>query len=215
MATRKAAAKTSRIRSQKSREQMQDSPWRIQFNNATAQLTSLVLASTSELRLERYEGLLHALSRVWNNASERLPSKHTDWPQELRKFADARRSDPLLMYLAEARNALQHPGTAVATSLPRWEFEPRDPTLPLDLEVFNIEGGPTGFGGKNVKVVEHKPSLKLLPVITRHNKHLAVPESHLGNSIHGVDEVKMVQLALAWHVSFLKEFEAWLAVQGA
>lgn len=153
---------------------------------------------------------LNSMHQIFFVGSANLP-KSDAW---CAKIKGERRSDPLLQYLQQARNADEHGIEPLA------KLEPGGMFIGGPGESFHLRSlraVPDGLGGMRVEVetgAGQKPTIgfrapyaSLVPVTNRKVRY-DPPKQHLGEIIDDPTPLKIAELAFAYHEHMLKEAAA-------
>lgn len=127
--------------------------------------------------------------------------------------ASIQRTDPLLLYLAQARNADQHTlGECVEVKPGQYEFIVPG-TAPdggaVYIKLLEMRGGRVVEYRGNTPAIEHvtPARMEVLPVTSR-GRQYAPPTEHLGSPVASRDPLVLADLAVRHYERVLREFQA-------
>lgn len=158
-----------------------------------------------------WKSFLHHLDRIWNKAEAHF-SRSPKWGGWSGQYHKARKEDPLLRYLFQARNADEHSISEITERAPSSTMiNPITPGGPL-----RIRSLITGARGEIVHLdidtpykIEFVPGrVSLLPIENRGQTY-AVPLAHMGSPIDPGNVVAVAELAIRFYSGFLDAAEAF------
>ncbi|MDN7803078.1 hypothetical protein [Burkholderia gladioli] len=155
--------------------------------------------------------ILGHLTRVWNKTESALKGDPKFYNSPITKrVIEQRKTDELLVYLIQARNADEH-GVESLTESRRggYGISPANPGKPLIINSAKIRNGrlvefdsPTEV---SVKIIP--PKTIALPVKNR-GKIYVPPTSHLGSSVSDASLIDLATLGIIYYEQVFKELEA-------
>lgn len=157
------------------------------FDKAEKHLRDLNQLDINEhnARISAWEDYLNELARGFNKLfhGER---KGTPASAVIRQIADDRKDDPLLNYLREARNVLEHGIAMVATQQgTARDLEPHEPRPALWMEIVSVDedGNKTvhSAGPGDLQIMENLRFI-LVPLLVG-GKSVPVPDIHFGKAV--------------------------------
>jgi len=160
---------------------------------------------------EHWKDYLGRIERVWFKASAHY-KKSPKWQPWQGAFEKARRDDPLLAYLRNARGADEH----TVSDIVEHQHE-HIAIVPGEhggtIKNLRISGGvATAETTGAVGVVFHPDRIKLLPVVNRGVKY-DVPRQHQGRTIDPDNVISVAEAGLAFYERFLQDAENKFVVQ--
>jgi hypothetical protein len=162
---------------------MQSSPNIHQELTRRAEYISLLAGASSVHEIEnQWKQFLYHLERVWYKCENHF-GKSPKWNGWKGKFEVARKRDPLLSYLINARGADEHTVEEITEKKPG--SIGIGPGHTGSVHIKSLEFGPDGIkfdGEGSLKLTFSPASIQLLPVVNRGRTYL-VPTQHKGTPI--------------------------------
>lgn len=183
-----------------------------ELQKAKAQVEAMNNASSLEDFEETWKQYLFRLERVWSKSKDRY-KRYPKWSGWSAPYSTARKNDPLLVYLRNARNADEHTEQEIADKLPSGIGIGASDGGALYIEELAIIGGRiTELKGSSNMKVEFVPGRLRLRDVTNKGILYLVPTSHLGKEVDTTDIISIARLGLSYYESFcsaaIKEFES-------
>jgi hypothetical protein len=180
------------------------------LDKANHHLFVLNSATSLDLFESAWRDFLHHLERTWDKAEAHY-GRSPRWSGWSGKYKALRSTDPLLLYVRQARNSEQHSVEEVTTQVEggiRVGLGPCVESAVIDhLEICDgkIQSQDVGPG----IVIAPLPSfVRLLPVTNR-GRSYAPPRVHLGKPVNPDDVVEVAFLAIYWYRDFVEAAEAF------
>jgi hypothetical protein len=158
--------------------------------------------------LQQMEGhwkeFLGRLERVWYKAASHF-SRSPKWNGWKGKFEQARKTDPLLSYLINARGAEEHTIGEIINREPGSIGINPAVGNSLFIEKMKMQNGVLSISSPHDLRIDFIPGkIRLLPVTNR-GRTYDVPRSHLGDIIDPNDIPVIAELAVQFYQKFLDE----------
>lgn len=157
---------------------------------------------------EHWKEFLGRLQRVWNKACDQF-RRNPKWNGWKGTYEQARKEDPLLSYLINARGADEH--TVGEITEREGGSIGINPATGNSLYIERLEikdGGISIKSPQNLRIDFIPGRVKLLPVTNR-GRVYPVPTDHLGNPIDPSNVIAIAELALQYYTKFLEEARAY------
>ena len=182
---------------------------RTQLTKARASLGSMKHSQSFEGFEEHWKNLLHQVERAWTKALSKYGSDQ-GWRALRDKYDALRRTDPLLAYVKNARDADEHTIDDILSHEPGGiGINPAEGNS-LYIERMEIDRGVISIKSPQRLRVDFIPDkTKLLPVTKRDGTY-AVPTSHLGGAVDPTNVVDVAEKAIAFYEKVLDEAESTL-----
>jgi hypothetical protein len=181
---------------------------RAQLDRARAALAQLEGAKNLGATEEAWKHFLWQIDRLWNKAEAHF-SNSPKWGGWCGKYTKARKQDPLLKYLSQARNSDEHTIDEIAVQ--RQGQTTINPVVPgglvhLKSLEWNSKGEMVVDVGSPV-IIESSPArLELLDVKSRDVVY-PVPHEHMGKPIPSREPQALAALGLRFYESLVVEAE--------
>ncbi|MEM5425841.1 hypothetical protein [Paraburkholderia ferrariae] len=186
--------------------QHSDQPY-IELRKARIAIEAMGTARSLDEFEENWKEFLGRIERVWNKAYNHF-DKSPKWNGWKGRYEKARKSDPLLSYLVNARGADEHTVNETTGLDPSGiTVNAADRNLPLTIEHMTIKGGHVFINDPSNLRIDFIPQrIKLLPVINR-GREYPVPYEHFGTPIDPSDVIALANHAAAYYEAMLEKAE--------
>ena len=161
---------------------------------------------------EHWKDFLHRVDRAWNKALDHF-GKSPKWGGWCGRYVKARKSDPLLSYLVNARNADEHSITDIVRHQRGWVA-----VGPADLGSYRVNSLTITDGRIQVdspdptRVTFSPERMHLLPVKNR-GVDYPVPRSHQGKPIADPSAIAVAELGLVFYKTMLDAAETYFVAR--
>jgi hypothetical protein len=185
--------------------QHSDQPFR-EIAKAKEALAGMMASHSVEHFEEHWKEFLRRLERSWSKAQAHF-GKSPKWNGWQGRIQNARRADPLLAYLVNARGAEEHTVNEISSRQPGGIGVNPAVGSSLYIERMEINNGVISIRSPQQLKIEFVPSkMSLLPVVNR-GRTYPLPTLHLGAPIDPSNVVAVAQSALAFYENALNEAE--------
>ncbi|MCX5544440.1 hypothetical protein M3A49_34105 [Paraburkholderia sp. CNPSo 3076] len=186
--------------------QHSDQPY-IELKKARTAIDAMGAAKSLDEFEESWKEFLGRIERVWNKAYSHF-DKSPKWNGWKGKYEKARKNDPLLSYLVNARGADEHTVNEITDRDPGgFAINAADRNLPLRIGEMAIKGGNVFVkDAENMRIDFIPRRTKLLPIVNR-GREYPVPHEHLGNPVDPSDVIALAGLAAAYYEAMLEKAE--------
>jgi hypothetical protein len=183
--------------------QHSDAPWK-ELTRAESELGAMKTATDMRIRLEHWLDFMRAIERVWNKAEGHF-SRSPKWQPWRGRYVRLRKQDPLLIYLAQARNVEEHSSEPSAVAVPGG-FSIGRGAKSVYIEKLRIDGSGrvAEYRGSHPIEIQH-PTVAPAGIDNRGVRY-EPPTSHLGNPVQA-EVIPMAELGLAFYRDFLNAAE--------
>lgn len=151
-----------------------------------------------------WKRFLHHLERTWNKAEAHY-SRSPKWSGWHGRYAQARKKDELLVYLAKARDADEHGIEDISHAQPGFlAIGAANPDEKFELSVrINNEGDIFVRGASSpLRIEGMRAHVRLLPVTNR-GRTYEVPKQHLGSPVNSSDLTELARIGITFYEDFL------------
>lgn len=179
-----------------------------ELEKARSQIKLMRQAENLEQLEEHWKDFLSKLERVWHKAYNHF-SRSPKWNGWKGKYEQARKKDPLLSYLVNARHADEHTVSDITgRETGGIGINPAE-GKGLYIEKMEIRNGVINIKSpQNLAICFIPDKVKLLPV-TNYGRVYEVPTSHLGTPIDPSNVVAVAEVAASYYAKFLEEARAF------
>jgi hypothetical protein len=179
----------------------------VEINRATRELSRLRNARSFEIVEEAWLAGVMAVERAWEKAAAEYKSvaEFAHWNAI---FVGYRRSDPLLQYVNQVRNATEH--TIEETIQHQPVSLSINPVLPggkiyiKEMVINNGRVGKLDTGGSPVRLEIRAPRAELRS-FTNRGALFAPPDSHMGLPMDGSDPIAVLERAIKFYETYLND----------
>jgi hypothetical protein len=188
----------------------------MQYSDKPLQELKLAQSQIEEMRksnaLDQFEEcwkeFLRRLERVWYKATNHY-SRSPKWNGWKGKYEKARRKDPLLSYLVNARGADEHTVGEITGREPGGiGINPAEGNS-LFIESLEVNNGVIKVKSPQRLRIDFIPGkVKLLPV-TNYGRTYEVPNSHLGSPVDPANAIEIAEIAIRYYSKFLEGAEKY------
>ena len=175
------------------------------------ELLDLLARTSSPLEFDDiWQRFLGHLERVWNKSQNHF-SKSPKWGGWQGRYVNQRKTDPLLIYLINARGAHEHTVQDITNKTPG--------SIGLSagssgrVHIKSLQVGPDGITGDwdgDLAITFTPGRVDLAPVKNR-GRTYAVPSSHLGIQIDNTSALTIGALGLEYYQNLVTEAEGFFA----
>lgn len=157
---------------------------------------------------EHWKEFLRRLERVWYKATNHF-SRSPKWNGWKGKYEQARKKDPLLSYLKNARGADEHTVGEISEREPGGiGINPAEGNS-LYIEKMTINRGVINIQSpQKIRIAFIPAKMKLLPV-TNSGRIYKVPTEHFGAKINPKNVIEIAEIAIEFYSKFLEEAEKY------
>jgi len=179
-----------------------------ELEKARCNIVQMRQAETLEQFEENWKEFLSKLERVWHKAYNHL-SRSPKWTGWKGKYEQARKKDPLLSYLVNARHADEHTVSEITGRESGGIGIGPAEGNGLHIERMEINNGKISIQSpQNIRISFIPGKVKLLPV-KNYGRVYDVPTSHLGAPIDPSNVVAVAEAAVNYYAKFLEEARAF------
>jgi hypothetical protein len=188
---------------------MQRSPQpQIELDRAAEAITAMETAGDLDTFEEHWKEFLRRIERSWNKTIAHY-GKSPKWSGWCSKYERARKIDPLLSYLINARGAEEHTvneitersGNSIAIN-PAFGNE-------LYIESLTINQGKIDIKSPMPIKIDFQPARTRLVAVVNRGKTYNVPTSHLGQAVDHENVIRLAQLAQSYYTDAISSAEAF------
>jgi len=178
----------------------------IELENAKSAIEEMRTAKNLDEFEKNWKSFLVCLERVWNKAYSHF-NKSPKWNGWKGEFEKLRKTDPLLSYLKNARDAYEHTVSEITSREPgRIGINAADGSS-LYIERMEVKNGNISINTQQKIRIDFIPAkIKPSPVINR-NRTYDVPRTHLGKPIDPDDVISIAEAGAQFYQEFLKKAE--------
>lgn len=179
-----------------------------ELEKARSYIDRMRQAETLEQYEEHWKEFLSKLERVWHKAYNHF-SRSPKWNGWKGKYEQARKKDPLLSYLVNARHADEHTVSEITgREAGGIGFGPAEGNS-LYIEKMELNNGKISIQSPhNIRISFIPGKVKLLPV-TNYGRVYDVPTFHLGAPIDPSNVVAVAETAVGYYAKFLEDARAF------
>jgi hypothetical protein len=186
--------------------QHSDKPFE-ELARAKAAIEAMKTAKTLPELEEHWKEFLRRLERVWNKAAHHF-GRSPKWNGWQGRHDTARRKDPLLAYLVNARGAEEHTITPIASSKDASIGIGAGPTGSTYIKRLSIQNGQVEWEGEgSLAITFHAAEFKLLPVVNR-GRTYDPPRVHQGRAVNPANALEIAAAGIVYYETFLSDAEA-------
>jgi hypothetical protein len=168
-------------------------------------------AAATHADLERaWIELLGCLTKVWNKTEASLKGDPKFYNSPITKRVRYDRSnDPLMVYLAQARNADEHGVEALTVYHPSSiTINPIKPGGPLHIRQLEIGNGQMRLDAPGGARIEHRPPRTDAVDVVNRNVRYPVPVVHLGQPITDKSLMGLAALGVSYYATMLDDLQS-------
>ena len=155
---------------------------------------------------DQWKQFLSRIERVWNKCESHF-SRSPKWAGWKGPYEKARKSDPLLSYLRNARGADEHTIAEIVSREPGTMRIGAGSTGSLHLRGMVIRNGEVFVDGDgSIKLTFTPGRVKLLPVTNR-GRTYDLPRSHLGRPVDPDNVIEIAEAGLRYYAGLLDSAE--------
>jgi hypothetical protein len=180
-----------------------------EISTAKQALSKLRRASEFGVAAEAWNEGISAITKVWNKAAAEFKNAPTFSNWNL-KYVGLRKTDPLLQYVQQARNADEH---TIQDSIQRnsggFALNSATPGGHLFIKKLELRGDKITLdtGGTPFKLEVTPPHPELI-VFTNRGQQYEIPKQHNGKNIDGRNPVLVLELAIDFYEGYLQKLRA-------
>jgi hypothetical protein len=172
------------------------------LENARQALAQMERANSFEAYEFAWRQFLQELNKIWKKV-ELECKKHPKFSGWRSKYADLRKTDPVLSYLLHARNSDEHTLTEITKRTPgSISILPPPETGSVYIRSLTVHQGRIEYDGSPAIFQVTNPSVQLERVFDR-GVWYDVPTQHLGNELRDTSPHGVAQSAIAFYADYV------------
>jgi hypothetical protein len=162
-------------------------------------------AATHDAFAEAWRQFLDSIEKLWNKAERACQPVHQRFAPWQGKYTALRRSDELLRYVKQARDADNHSIQEILAPVHAGVVVKG----PVTISSGKIHGSGEVEGLRTDRPIKIEKYEKLMPVKVKNSGHWCdVPTQHLGKPLRDPNPLSVAELTLAFYRDFIFQIEA-------